>query len=343
MERPYRQALIATGLVLLVSTIFFTITNPGRTKSDPVSAFYLTLISIGSNAGLDDLPEWYHKLYAAGLVVVGTALLAIIYAYVTNYIVTARINQALGQQKATTMKNHVVLCGLGAIGYLVLRGLVERGESVVVLEVDEKKRFNNLARNLGVPVLHADMRVPESLDLANIAQARCITILTNDDLANLETALNALQKNSRLRVVLRLFDRGLADRMEQSFNIQIARSTSALVAPYFIAAALNFEVVTSFYVGKTPFFVAKLVIKESLLNGTTVRKLYTSVGVIVMAHTAREERVENRLEGAYTVRQHEPTFHPSPDFALRTGDTIYFIGPYERITSVYRLNLPAMG
>jgi hypothetical protein len=35
--------------------------------------------------------------------VVGTALLAIIYAYVTNYIVTARINQALGQQKATTI------------------------------------------------------------------------------------------------------------------------------------------------------------------------------------------------------------------------------------------------
>ncbi|NWJ95842.1 MAG: NAD-binding protein [Chloroflexi bacterium] len=343
MERPYRRALVATGLILLISTLFFWLTNPERTKGNPITAFYLTLISIGSNAGIDDLPEWYHKLYASGLIVVGTALLAIIYAYVTNYIVSARINQALGQQKATTMKNHVILCGLGAIGYLVLRGLVERGEAVVVLETNEKKRFNNLARNLGVPVLHADMRVPESLDLVNISKARCITILTNDDLANLETALNALQKNSRVRVVLRLFDRGLADRIEQGFNIQIARSTSALVAPYFIAAALNFEVVTSFYVGQTPFFVAKLVIKEGLLNGTTVSKLYTTVGVIVMAHLTHEVSVENQIEGTFTVRQHSPTFHPNPDFVLQTGDTIYFVGPYERITSIYRLNLPNLG
>lgn len=343
MERPFRRVLIGIGAVLLVSTIFFLLTDPDKTRGNPVTAFYFTLITIGSNANTDDLPGWYNKLYAAGLIVVGTALLGIVYAYLTNYIVSARISQALGQQQATNMENHVVLCGLSSIGYPVLRGLVDRGELVAVLELDEKKRFNTLARSLGVPVLHADMRVPESLELVNISKARCITILTGDDLANLETALNARQKNPRLRVVLRLFDRGLAERIEKSFNIEIARSTSALAAPYFIAAALNFEVVTSFYVGQTPFFVAKLVIKEGRLNGTTVRKLYTSVGVIVMAYVARDEKVDNRLEGSFTVRQHDPVFHPGADQILHSGDTIYFVGPYERITSLYRLNLPAAG
>ncbi|HEX2914779.1 MAG TPA: NAD-binding protein [Chloroflexia bacterium] len=342
VDRPFKVALLTIILVLLGSVFFYLFFNHERTNGDPLNAFYLTMISMSGNAGLDDLPNWYNKLFASALIAVGATILAIVYTSLTNYIVTARLRQLMGsdgREKARRLKGHVVVCGLGRIGYRVVCGLVERGQEVAVLERDEKNRFSNLVRSMGVPVLNGDMRLPESLELVNIAKARCLVSFSSDDSVNLETALNALQRNPDLRVVLRLFDARLAERVEKNFNIQIARSTSALAAPYFIGAALNFEVVTSFYVGQLPFFIAKLVIQEDgALNGKTVRDLYTSRGVSVLAYVAHAEKVDNLLEGAILVRQQVPVYHPGPDFKLYAGDTVYLLGDHRRIAAVYQLN-----
>jgi Trk K+ transport system NAD-binding subunit len=72
-----------------------------------------------------------------------------------------------------------------------------------------------------------------------VPRARCIVVATEDDLANLETALNARALNPSLRVVLRLFDPDLARRVERAFGISISRSVSALAAPAFAAAAMG--------------------------------------------------------------------------------------------------------
>jgi len=344
LDRPLRRTLIASTLLILFGIVVFFLKGP---NSDPIDALYNTMITIGSNYTPVSSDSWLFKLFAVMLIIVGTALLGVIYGYITNYIVTARLADALGKQKATNMKNHVVLVGLGQTGYLVLKGLVARGEQVAILEIDAHNRFIALARNMGVPVILGDARVAESLDLVNIAKARCITIMSNDDLANLETALNARGRNPNIRVVLRLFDRNLAERTEKTFNIQIARSASALAAPYFIAAALDFEVVTSFYVERTPFFVAKLTVKPaSILSTLHVREVYTRAGVLVLAHQHAPAIVSQQpIKGItspvvtqFPVNSLIPVFHPRPDQPLAAGDVIYFVGPYERITSAYRLN-----
>ncbi len=341
LERPFRFVLVFLIILLIISTLIFLWAKGGNV----VDALY-TSVNVVTGENTLEKDVWEIKLYGVLLTLVGTALLTVIYGYVTNYIVSARIAEALGQQKATDMKDHVVLSGLDTVGYFVLRGLLERGERVVVVERDADNRYVNLVRNMGVPVLQADARLSETLDLVNVTHARCITILTNDDLANLETALNARQKNRQLRVVLRLFDRGLAEKIENRFSIQIARSTSALAAPYFIASALNYEVVTTFYVHQTPFIVTRLVIRPGgALDGLTVKKLYSRTGILVMAyyHPPRPALQPNTplMPRAEQVMVHQitPQFYPDPEqFVLHGGDTIYFVGPYDRITSVYKLN-----
>jgi Trk K+ transport system NAD-binding subunit/uncharacterized membrane protein len=344
IDKRLRNTLYASSILIIFGITVFMLVKPNYNLAD---ALYDTMITISSNYTPSPTDTWLFKLFGVFIIIVGTALLGVIYAYITNFIVTARIAEALGKQKATNMENHVVMTGLGAAGYTVLKGLVERGEEVAVLELNEHSRFVALARNLGVPVIHADARVAESLDLVNINKARCITIMTNDDLANLETALNARARNPRVRVVLRLFDRNLAERTEKTFKIEIARSTSALAAPYFIAAALNFEVVTSFYVERTPFFVAKLKIKPgSQLSNLHTREVYTKAGVMVMAYVPRPAQVTTEAVKAvnapalnqFPVRQLAPIFQPKPDQQLEAGDVIYFVGSYERITSAYNLN-----
>ncbi len=347
MDRPFRITLVAIGLVVLVSTLFFLIFNhdkvqTGNPLTDFIAALYFTMTAINSNASVSDMPGWYNQLYSVILIVVGTSLLGVTYGYVTNFIVTARLNQLLGKQEATRMEDHVVVCGLGNVGFEVARGLAERGEAVAVLELDDNKRYNSPIRAMGIPVLHADMRNPESLDLVNISKARCLAIMRGNDQANLETALLALEKNPKLLVVLRMFDSRLAGRVEKTLSIQTARSTSTLAAPYFVGAALDFKVVTAFYVGQIPFFVAEIAIEEGgALNGMTIRDLYRRRGVAVLAYIGDTKVVQNKLEGSFATRQNTPTYNPGPDFILHAGDTIYFVASHERISSIYSLNRPS--
>jgi voltage-gated potassium channel Kch len=343
-DRPFRWALTMFVVILLASVLVLLF---GRGDSIADSLYFALNIVIGQNIFDRGATAPFLMLFGFLGGIVGIVLLSIVNAYITNYIVANRIAQALGQQKAIDMSHHVVLTGLGGVGYQVLRGLREHGEHVVVIERDENNRYNNLARSLGVPVIYADARLPESLELANISKARCIAITTNDDMVNLETALTARQKNPQLKVVVRLFDRGLAEQIENRFHIHTARSSSALAAPYFVASALNYEVITSFYVHQTTFIVTRLVIKSgSPLDGLTVKQLYSRTGIMVMAHYHPPEVVPQQAAHIIppaeniVVRQLAPEFYPDPEqFVLHGGATIYFVGPYDRITAVYKLNV----
>lgn len=343
LDRPFRWALILFSLLLFASILVLLI---GRGDNIADALYFSLNVVIGQNIFDRGTTAPYLMIFGFVGGLVGIVVLGLVNAYIVNYIVTNRIAQALGRQRATDMRDHVVLTGLGGVGYHVLRGLIEHREQIVVIERDENSRYNNLARSLGVPVIHADARLPESLDLANISKARCIAITTNDDLVNLETALNARQKNPKLKVVLRLFDRGLAEKIENRFNIHTARSSSALAAPYFVASALNYEVVTTFYVHQTTFIVTRLVIRPSSgLDGLTVKQLYSRCGIMVMAHShppipvAQPGLTFVPPAEKIVVRHLSPEFYPDPEhFVLHGGDTIYFVGPYDRITAVYKLN-----
>ncbi len=362
IERPFRYALLFVGLVIVLSTLILwvfyrsTITTDAFGRPEEftlVDALYFTLTVIAT-VGFGDYgfaqQDLWLKLYGILLIILGTASVSVIYAFVTNFIVSRRIEQTLGRQRATDMENHIVLCGMGSVGYQVLRGLVRQGRSVVVIEKSENGRFLSEARNLAVPVIMGDSRLPRVLKAANIHKAQTLIALTNDDLANLETGLNAhaefhsleSNRNGRLQVVLRVFDGNLADRVARNFDIHSIYSASALVAPYFVGAALNYEVVSTFYLNRRPFVVVRLNVQEnSSLAERSVQEFYEATGMWLLAYLpAPKETIQNiyvPLEHLQ-VRQLSPDFHPSPDVKIKGGDTIYFIGPTERIIMAYRMN-----
>jgi Trk K+ transport system NAD-binding subunit len=123
-------------------------------------------------------------------------------------------------------------------------------------------------------VVIADTRSPETLLALNTAQAKCVVISTDDDAANLETALNARALNPAIRVVLRLFDADLASRVERAFNIHISRSVSALAGPRFAAAAIARRVTATIPISPRVLIVAQTTIEQdSPAEGKTVSEL----------------------------------------------------------------------
>ncbi len=230
------------------------------------------------------------KLYGVTFMLLGAALLAVSYAFITDLLVGARLARQAGAV-SRRLRDHIVVCGLGTIGYRIVEQLARMGVPVVAVELREDGPFVQAARALGIPILFANARQPETLEAARVGQARCLVVATDDDVANLETALNASALNPGLRIVLRLFHPDFAARVERTFDIHISRSPSALAAPAFAAAAEGERVI-----GTVPLDVEALIFARTCLEsgsgaeGETVAGLEesTEARVLLLADDGRE-------------------------------------------------------
>jgi voltage-gated potassium channel len=186
---------------------------------------------------------------------------------------------------AQTLKDHVIVCGAGRVGFRVFEQLHKLGVAMVMIEKDDQKPFLAEIRAAGVPVLIDDVRAAGTLERANVARARSIVCATDDDLANLNVALDARKVRPGIRVVMRLFDDDLVEKTRSSFEAQ-AFSTSALAAPALAMAALDPSIKNSFEVGGRLMVVAELTIAGPIC-GRSVAQLRDESGVLVI-HMVRK-------------------------------------------------------
>jgi Trk K+ transport system NAD-binding subunit len=242
---------------------------------DLLQAFYFTItILTGTSFDQVTIPNAPLELKFFGVLVVllGAVALTLFYTFITDAIVSARLARLLGAAHGR-MKGHVVVCGVGSIGYRVVEQIAHQGIPVVAAELRDND-FLHTVRHLGVPVLIADVRLKETLEELDVAEARCLVAATDDDLANLQAALNARAINPELRVVLRVFDPDLAARVERAFDIHISRSVSSLAAPTFATAAVGGEVIATVSVGKRVLIVGQGTVREgSWAEGRSIDQL----------------------------------------------------------------------
>jgi Trk K+ transport system NAD-binding subunit len=262
-----------------------------------LNSLYFTVTTI-TTTGYGDLNLLHEpvgvKLYGMGLMLLGGLIVAVLFALVTDAVVTARIARTLGELPRPR-SDHAVVCGLGRVGFRIVQRLVSAGIPCVAVERSEDNPFLDATRRLGVPVLVDDASRRETLTPLHIPNARVVLAVTDDDLANLETALNARALNPNLRVVMRLFSHDLAARADRTFNIAISRSVSALAAPAFVAAVVRRRVVATVPLGSRALAVADL--PGAALAGRTVREAEAELELRVLARDdawwpAAQERIE---------------------------------------------------
>lgn len=155
------------------------------------------------------------------------------------------------------MTGHCIVCGMGDIGYRVVELLHRLNEkvTVVTLKVREERRREAEAR--GVRVLIGDARVEQVLQEAGLGSAKLVIAATNEDLVNIEVALDTRRLRPEIPVVIRLFDQDLARQLEGSFDVQRALGMSALAAPSFAAAALGDAILGTFPALGTLFVIGR--------------------------------------------------------------------------------------
>lgn len=296
-----------------------------------VDALYFnveTVTTIGyGDFSFHNQPAWL-RVYAIGLMIVGTMLVAVFFAMLTNLLISRRIEEALGRGRLTGLRGHVVVVGLGSVGAQVAERLVAGQARVVVVEHDQDNRYLAQMRALGVPVVIADATQPQTLRAVNLAEARAVAVLTSDDLVNLETGLAVRDQLgarwARVPVVLRLFDEQLGQTVERSFGFGSVRSTAALAAPWFVGAALGLDVLGTFYVGHQPMLVGRLTVAPGGgLDGLAMGSLSARTRVVAIGRADAEPG--RGLE-----------YPPRRGTRFRAGDQAYVIGPYEELLQLLR-------
>jgi len=175
----------------------------------------------------------------------------------------ARLDKEWTELVAETLSGHIIVCGAGRVGYRVAMELLKVPRDVVVIEKNADAPFAAMLRDLKVPVLIDDIRSSSALGRVNVAKADAIVCATDDDLSNLNIALDARKLNPDLRVVLRLFDDDLVERVKDNFSA-LAYSTSALASPALALAALDPRIVHSFQLGEHLMVVSRFTVGEAL-------------------------------------------------------------------------------
>ena len=316
--REFRGALFLFVLVLALAALLYRslallAQSSGSDLHVPsfVESLFLILSMIFLQANVDFPEPWYLEIFFFAMPMIGLALLG---SGVANVGVLLFNKSARGKEweaaLASTYSNHVIVVGLGKLGYRVVQQLLNFGQDVVAVELDADKPFISLAREQGVPVLIADARREDTLKAAGIDRAASILCCTQDDLANLDIALDARERRPDIKVVLRMFDSDLARKVERGFGIHTAFSTSGLAAPAFAAAATTAHIDYSFYVDGQLLHVVQVAIEpDSPLVGMSVEDVERRYNLTIVLHRRPDE-------------QH---LHPQSDEVLSAGDGIVVV------------------
>jgi Trk K+ transport system NAD-binding subunit len=319
--RQFAWRLLLFALVIVGGGLFYyaLARQAGEPVDTPAEAVYLALgLTFLQSSG--EFPHvWYLQLFYFAMPILGLGILAAGLADFGTLFFNRRARRKEWEMAvASTFNRHIVLIGLGHLGFRVMETLVNTGQEVVVIEQEPKANLADQARRLGVPVIQDDGRRLEALEGAGTARARAILLCTQNDVLNLQIAFLAQRLNPDVEVIMRIFDDQFAEEVAQKFGFR-AMSATGLAAPAFASAASGVDVTRPITVDGRPFSLASLALgRGSRLTGRSVGEIEGEFEVSV---------VLLRRDGAS-----DP--HPAASVAVAERDVVAVLGEPEHIARI---------
>ncbi len=233
-------AVIAAGFGLLAAASY-SVSN----------AVYLTLMDLTGSALTNPTLSGAEKTSQVLLTLDGMAFIPVVTALVVGARLTGSVRGA-----PRPPGGHVIVVGLGNVGTAVTGQLHDLGFDVVCVDRNSAAIGIPMARQMGLPVVIGDAVLEETLRAASLDTCIALVSVTSQDIVNLETALNARALRDDLRIVLRLTNDDLAERLQKTIGNTVSRSVPYLAAPAFAAAMLEHQVLRTIAVGRHVLLIA---------------------------------------------------------------------------------------
>ncbi len=149
----------------------------------------------------------------------------------------------------------VIVASLGRTGYKIFTLLRQQGAEVVAIS---DRPFPG---EKGDDLIVGDARSASTLIAAGIQVADTVVLASNDDAFNLAVLTQARVINPRIRIINRLFNHTLGERLDRTLANHVSMSVASLAAPIFAFAAQGSQAI-----GQLQFFDQTWPIHEEIID-----------------------------------------------------------------------------
>ena len=324
-----RVAILAVLLSIAVGTLtFHALEGWSILESLYVTAQTVTTVGFGDITPKTPFGRTFATVFMlVGVGVVLYALTATVQSLVQSQLV-ATFGQRRLSRKMSKLRNHFIICGAGRVGSHLVRSLLGREDTLIVIERDAQKVAE--LTELGVTVLVRDATLEETLREAGVEHALGLAACLPDDADNVYVVLTARDLNPRLHIVARAAE-------EQAESKLIRAGANRVVAPTIIGGHRMAVALTKPAVGD---FIDSITANKLNLGfeQLEVERNSSLVGRKLSETNIRSEL--NIVIVSIRRRDGQIVFNPSGDAVIKNGDLLIAIGDSENLM---KLNALARG
>ena len=131
------------------------------------------------------------------------------------------------------MQPKIIVCGLGRTGSKIYSLLKQQGAEVVAISE------HPVSKTASKQIIVGDPREKVTLIQAGIRQAKTLVLVYSDDALNLAILTQAKVLNPDIRIINRLLNHALGNRLDLTLPDHFTMSVAALASPLFTFAALG--------------------------------------------------------------------------------------------------------
>ncbi len=299
--------------------------------TDVLDSFYMavtTLFTVGFRelGAVTPLTKVFTIVYLVAGLGIATYALSNLTALIVEGDLQGYLQERRMEKRLLDLKDHVIICGFGKMGFQAAWELKKSGVPFVIVEVDESKGRN--PRFAGDLFLHGNAMDELVLERAGIRRARGLITALTTDADNVLVTLTVKQIRADLPVVARSAKLGTEKQLK-------AAGADHIVSPYEIGGRR----------------MAGLLLKPEMMNFFDVvlqqeqlelglERIAIAPNSALVGQTLREARLRHAT-GALLVGLVHPgaglRFNPSGDERFQAGDEILIMGPTEALETLQRL------
>jgi voltage-gated potassium channel len=321
-QREFRLNLVyfflLTLAVIFLGTLAFVLIEGWGV----LDALYMTFITI-TTVGFGEVhPLSDHgKILTIVVLIAGVITISLWVGEITRFAVERQIGTTFRRRKMLNqikkLKNHVIICGAGEAGRVIIREFLRSREKFVVIEKDPEVVHQLREMFPDLLLIEGDATKDEVLQEANIEQARGIISTLSADADNLFVTISAKTLNPGIQVVSRAIDSDTISKLYQVGADHVIspkiteglRMASVMLRPSVVSFL---EVVT---LGEDiDLYLEEVTIeKGAKLSGVTLAQaqIPQKIGLIVIA--------VKKSDGSFT-------YNPKSDTLLEAGDVLIVLG-----------------